>query len=100
MNARTCLSVVLAAGEGTRMRSRRPKVLHRLAGRTLLGHVLNAVRDAGGTAHAVVIGPNHEDVAAEARATLPNVGIYMQAGRPATPNAGRPTSWWSLPTRH
>ena len=38
--ARTCLTIVLAAGEGTRMRSALPKVLHQAAGRTLLAHVL------------------------------------------------------------
>ncbi len=68
MQGRTCLSIVLAAGEGTRMRSTRPKVLHALAGRSLLGHVLAAVRQAGGTATAVVVGPGHEAVAAEAQA--------------------------------
>ena len=36
MKARTCLAIVLAAGEGTRMRSARPKVLHAIAGRSLL----------------------------------------------------------------
>ena len=40
MSGRTCLTIVLAAGEGTRMRSSRPKVLHEVAGRSLLGHVL------------------------------------------------------------
>ena len=45
--ARTCLAVVLAAGEGTRMRSATPKVLHELAGRSMLAHVLAAVREAG-----------------------------------------------------
>nr|BBH88378.1 bifunctional protein GlmU [Thermosporothrix sp. COM3] len=39
----TYATVVLAAGKGTRMRSSLPKVLHRLAGRPLLGHVLNAI---------------------------------------------------------
>ena len=51
MSGRTCLAIVLAAGEGTRMQSSRPKVLHVVAGRTLLGHVLTA---AGNTAMAVV----------------------------------------------
>src|SRR6266700_1993216 len=65
---RTCLTIALAAGEGTRMRSSRPKVLHAIAGRSLLAHVLAAV-DSGpdaatagifvqterrGTAHAVL----------------------------------------------
>ena len=49
MAARTCLAIVLAAGEGTRMRSARPKVLHAIAGRSLLAHV--AVRGRGGRRH-------------------------------------------------
>ena len=44
MSVRTCLAIVLAAGEGTRMRSSRPKVLHEVAGRSLLAHVLTRVR--------------------------------------------------------
>ena len=54
MGGRTCLAIVLAAGEGTRMKSARPKVLHEVAGRSLLGHVLDAVGAAGGTMTAVV----------------------------------------------
>ena len=46
MEARNCLAIVLAAGEGTRMRSARPKVLHAVAGRSLLAHVLCAVSEA------------------------------------------------------
>ena len=49
MSGRTCLAIVLAAGEGTRMRSARPKVLHAVAGRSLLAHVLAALRAAGVT---------------------------------------------------
>ncbi len=53
--------VVLAAGEGTRMRSSLPKVLHAICGRPLLGHVL-AVADAlGGAATAVVLAANTID---------------------------------------
>ena len=37
------LTVVLAAGKGTRMRSETPKVLHRIAGRSMLDHVLDSV---------------------------------------------------------
>ena len=41
--SRRRLAIVLAAGEGVRMKSARPKVLHEIAGRTMLAHVLGAV---------------------------------------------------------
>jgi bifunctional UDP-N-acetylglucosamine pyrophosphorylase/glucosamine-1-phosphate N-acetyltransferase len=87
MQGRTCLSIVLAAGEGTRMRSALPKVLHALAGRSLLAHVLTAVREAGGTATAVVVGPGHEAVAAEAKRLLPDAEIHVQSERRGTAHA-------------
>jgi bifunctional UDP-N-acetylglucosamine pyrophosphorylase / glucosamine-1-phosphate N-acetyltransferase len=87
MNARNCLAVVLAAGEGTRMRSSRPKVLHTVAGRTLLANVLAALRAAGGTATAVVVGPDRDDVAAEARAEMPGAEIFVQRERLGTAHA-------------
>ena len=45
MSARSSLTVVLAAGEGTRMRSSLPKVLHPVAGQSMLAHVLKAAPD-------------------------------------------------------
>ncbi|MBM3529520.1 MAG: bifunctional UDP-N-acetylglucosamine diphosphorylase/glucosamine-1-phosphate N-acetyltransferase GlmU [Alphaproteobacteria bacterium] len=87
MRDRTCLAIVLAAGEGTRMRSSRPKVLHAVAGRTLLGHVLAAVRAAGGARAAVVVGPGREDAAADARGALPDAEIFVQAERRGTAHA-------------
>jgi bifunctional UDP-N-acetylglucosamine pyrophosphorylase / glucosamine-1-phosphate N-acetyltransferase len=87
MKEKTCLSIVLAAGEGTRMRSTLPKVLHLVAGRSLLAHVLDTVREAGGTATAVVIGPGHEAVAAEARRFLPEAEIHVQDERRGTGHA-------------
>jgi bifunctional UDP-N-acetylglucosamine pyrophosphorylase / glucosamine-1-phosphate N-acetyltransferase len=87
MEARTCLAIVLAAGEGTRMRSSRPKVLHPVAGRSLLAHVLAAVGDAGVTATAVVIGPGQEDVVAEAKRVLPDAAIFVQQERKGTAHA-------------
>jgi bifunctional UDP-N-acetylglucosamine pyrophosphorylase / glucosamine-1-phosphate N-acetyltransferase len=86
MKGRTCLAIVLAAGEGTRMRSGAPKVLHRIAGRTLLGHVLEAVRTAGINA-AVVVGPGQEAVAAEAHGVLPGAEIFVQRERRGTAHA-------------
>jgi bifunctional UDP-N-acetylglucosamine pyrophosphorylase/glucosamine-1-phosphate N-acetyltransferase len=84
---RTCLAIVLAAGEGTRMRSARPKVLHEVASRSLLAHVLAALRAAGGTATAVVVGPDRDDVAAEARHAMPGAQIFVQAERRGTAHA-------------
>ncbi|HET9689950.1 MAG TPA: sugar phosphate nucleotidyltransferase [Acidimicrobiales bacterium] len=49
-------ALVLAAGEGTRMRSERPKPLHRLCGRPMVVHVLHAVADAGAGQAVVVVG--------------------------------------------
>jgi bifunctional UDP-N-acetylglucosamine pyrophosphorylase/glucosamine-1-phosphate N-acetyltransferase len=69
------------------MRSALPKVLHPLAGRSLLAHVLTAVRDADGTAAAVVVGPGHELVAAEAKRVLPDAEIHVQKERRGTAHA-------------
>ena len=55
--ARRCLAVVLAAGESSRMCSAHPKVLHKLAGRTMLAHVLSSLKDAGADEILVVVGP-------------------------------------------
>lgn len=52
----TPAAIVLAAGQGTRMRSRIPKVLHPLAGRTLIDHVLDALSAAGIERPVVVTG--------------------------------------------
>src|SRR5205085_265256 len=54
MTARSSLTVVLAAGEGTRMRSSLPKVLHPVAGLPLLAHVLDATPKGNGAALAVL----------------------------------------------
>ncbi len=87
MGERTCLAVVLAAGEGTRMQSARPKVLHEVAGRALLAHVLQAVHAAGCSATAVVVGPDADAVATEARRVLPGTEIFVQAQRRGTAHA-------------
>src|SRR5665213_2284963 len=87
MEARTCLAIVLAAGEGTRMRSPRPKVLHAVAGQSLLAHVLAAVGQAGVTATVVVIGPGQDDVAAEAKRVLPDAAVFVQRERRGTAHA-------------
>jgi bifunctional UDP-N-acetylglucosamine pyrophosphorylase / glucosamine-1-phosphate N-acetyltransferase len=84
---RTCLAIVLAAGEGTRMRSARPKVLHPLAGRTLLAHVLGTIAQAGVSAIAVVIGPDEEAVAGEVKRVAPDAESFVQHERRGTAHA-------------
>ncbi|WP_448625452.1 bifunctional UDP-N-acetylglucosamine diphosphorylase/glucosamine-1-phosphate N-acetyltransferase GlmU [Geodermatophilus sp. URMC 64] len=54
--------VVLAAGQGTRMRSATPKVLHTLGGRSMLGHVLAATEPLGAARTVVVVGAGREAV--------------------------------------
>ena len=63
--------IVLAAGMGTRMKSARPKVLHEAAGISLIGHVLAATRAIGADRVCVVVGPDMDSVAAEARRAAP-----------------------------
>ena len=81
------MAVVLAAGEGTRMRAARPKVLHEVAGRSLLAHVLDAVRAAGGLSVAVVIGPAAGAVASEAARVAAAAEIFVQVERLGTAHA-------------
>jgi bifunctional UDP-N-acetylglucosamine pyrophosphorylase/glucosamine-1-phosphate N-acetyltransferase len=83
---RTCLSIVLAAGEGTRMRSSRPKVLHAIGQQTLVSHVLAAVRAVSGSA-AVVVGPGQDAVVGEVTALLPQAQIFVQSERRGTAHA-------------
>jgi bifunctional UDP-N-acetylglucosamine pyrophosphorylase / glucosamine-1-phosphate N-acetyltransferase len=87
LKPRQRLAIVLAAGEGTRMKSARPKVLHEIAGRTMLAHVLGAVAAAGAQDIAVVIGPGRDDVAAEARKAAPSVQVFTQERRLGTAHA-------------
>ena len=87
MNGRSCLAIVLAAGEGTRMRSRTPKVLHTIGNRTLLEHVLSTAMAAGSAEIAVVLGPDHDAVAKEARRVAPQVAIFKQTERLGTAHA-------------
>lgn len=55
-------AVILAAGKGVRMRSDLPKVLHRVAGRPMIQHVINASREAGADRLVAVVGYGKEEV--------------------------------------
>ncbi len=70
--------VIMAAGKGTRMKSALPKVLHRLAGRSLLQHVLAAAEGAGSARTVVVTGHGAEAVEAAAAAGAPGAVFVRQ----------------------
>jgi bifunctional UDP-N-acetylglucosamine pyrophosphorylase/glucosamine-1-phosphate N-acetyltransferase len=69
------------------MRSATPKVLHRIAGRTMLAHVLQAALSAGANRIAVVVGPDRDDVAAEVQANAPGALVFVQSERLGTAHA-------------
>ncbi len=84
---RSFLAIVLAAGEGTRMRSTQAKALHEIGRQSLLAHVLEAVRLAGANEIAVVVGPDQDAVAKEARRVAPNAEVFVQRERLGTAHA-------------
>lgn len=73
-------AVVLAAGQGTRMRSRVPKVLHPLAGRSMLDHVLAALAEAGIEQPVVVVGHGADQVEASLQGRATTVRQESQRG--------------------
>lgn len=73
---RPLAAIVLAAGEGTRMRSSTPKVLHELCGRPMLLHVLDALERLPLERIVVVVGPRHDQVVKTVHEQLEgNVGV-------------------------
>jgi bifunctional UDP-N-acetylglucosamine pyrophosphorylase/glucosamine-1-phosphate N-acetyltransferase len=76
--------VVLAAGDGKRMRSQRPKVLHELAGKPLLLHVLDAARSLRPSRSVVVVGKGAKEVVA---AVIEGESVVVQEPRLGTGHA-------------
>src|SRR5260221_2642178 len=87
MPRRSCLAIVLAAGEGTRMRSRRPKALHSRGGTSLVAHAMNAAIGGGNMDQAIVVGPDHGAVAEEGQRVAPKAQICEQRERRGTAHA-------------
>lgn len=79
--------IVLAAGQGTRMKSRLPKVLHPLSGRSLLGHAIAAAADLKPENLVVVVRHERQAVAAEAKRCYPAAIIVDQDEIPGTGRA-------------
>ncbi|MBA4865357.1 bifunctional UDP-N-acetylglucosamine diphosphorylase/glucosamine-1-phosphate N-acetyltransferase GlmU [Streptomyces sp. PSKA54] len=81
--------VVLAAGEGTRMKSATPKVLHDICGRSLVGHVLAASRELEPQELVVVVGHAREQVAAHLAEVDSTVRTAVQEKQKGTGHAVR-----------
>jgi bifunctional UDP-N-acetylglucosamine pyrophosphorylase/glucosamine-1-phosphate N-acetyltransferase len=81
--------IVLAAGEGTRMKSRIPKVLHPLCGRSMLGHVLAAAGELDPHRMVVVAGHGRDRVGAEATRYAPDAAVVVQDRQGGTGHAVR-----------
>ena len=79
--------IVLAAGEGTRMKSATSKVLHPIAGRTVLGHVLAAIKPLAARELRVVIGAHKDAVQAHIAEISPEALTVYQAERNGTGHA-------------
>ncbi len=62
MKSEGLITIILAAGKGTRMKSKLPKVLHCAGGKPMVQHVLDAAKEAGSTRNIVVVGFGHEQV--------------------------------------
>jgi bifunctional UDP-N-acetylglucosamine pyrophosphorylase/glucosamine-1-phosphate N-acetyltransferase len=78
--------VILAAGKSTRMKSARPKILHPLAGRLLIEHVLHAANALAATSTTVVIGHAGDEVRA-ALAAYPQLRFVTQSPQLGTGHA-------------
>ncbi len=81
--------VVLAAGSGTRMRSKRAKVLHEISGRSMVGHVLGAAREVDPERLVVVIGHGRDQVEPHLHELAPDVLVAVQETQDGTGHAVR-----------
>src|SRR3546814_15408694 len=79
--------VVLAAGQGTRMRSSMPKVLHPLGGRPLVAHVLDTAASLNPVRIAVVVRHEHDRVVEALLDLAPDVRLVGQDEVPGTGRA-------------
>ena len=78
------VAIILAAGKGTRMRSKYPKVLHKVGGKPMLQHVIDAASAAGADKKVVIVGHEAELV----EAMVGNQGtIALQAEQLGTGHA-------------
>lgn len=87
MNERPAAVIVLAAGEGTRMKSATPKMLHEVAGRSLVGHVVEACRQLQPEHLAVVVGHGRDRIVPAIAAQTPEAVAVVQEQQRGTGHA-------------
>jgi len=87
MSQRSCLSIILAAGEGTRMKSALPKVLHQIAGLPMVAHVMKAADAAGASSDAIVIGHGADEMRKAVAKFAPKAETFVQEQRLGTAHA-------------
>jgi bifunctional UDP-N-acetylglucosamine pyrophosphorylase/glucosamine-1-phosphate N-acetyltransferase len=87
MTQPSALGIVLAAGKGTRMKSALPKILHRIAGASMLSHVLRAAEAAGIGRTCLVLAPGMDEVGATANVLDPRLEVFIQAEQEGTADA-------------
>jgi bifunctional UDP-N-acetylglucosamine pyrophosphorylase / glucosamine-1-phosphate N-acetyltransferase len=81
--------IVLAAGGGTRMRSKKSKLLHEIGGRSMVGHVLTAVRALGPSQVVAVVGHQRDQVGPHIQALMPEAVLAVQDEQHGTGHAVR-----------
>lgn len=87
MTQNALMTLLLAAGKGTRMQSGLPKVLHEIAGRSLVSHVMAAAEEAGADRQVVVLGHGAEQVKEVIGATGTSAETYLQTEQLGTAHA-------------
>jgi bifunctional UDP-N-acetylglucosamine pyrophosphorylase/glucosamine-1-phosphate N-acetyltransferase len=88
-HSRPAAVIILAAGEGKRMKSRTPKVLHALCGRSMIGHAVAAARDLDPERLVVVTGHGRDQVGAEVARLAPDADLVLQEQQLGTGHAIR-----------
>lgn len=87
MTQQPLTAIILAAGKGTRMRSEKSKVLHEIAGLSMLGHVIHLCQNLSVSKIIVIVGHQSETVREEALKHAPNAIIVEQAEQSGTGHA-------------
>ena len=85
--SRTCLTIILAAGQGSRMKSDLPKVLHPIGGLPMVLHVADCARQTGSTSLATVVGHGAQDVRDVLEASGQAASFHVQEQQLGTADA-------------